>query len=142
MRYPRLACWLSWLHMPHLSIRIDFEPTGSALGPGMAQLLERVAELGSIRRAAMSMGMSYRKAWLLIQEIQKTFDGAVVTAEVGGVSGGGTRLTELGDNLLKIYRRVESRAADSTRADLDTLAAMVRASAGPRRVGRLKKKKR
>jgi molybdate transport system regulatory protein len=128
--------------MPHLSIRIDFEPTGSALGPGMAQLLERVAELGSIRRAAMSMGMSYRKAWLLIQEIQKTFDGAVVTAEVGGVSGGGTNLTELGENLLKIYRRVESRAADATRADLDTLAAMIRASAGPRRVGRLKKKKR
>ena len=142
MRYPRLPYGSSWSHMPHLSIRIDFEPTGSALGPGMAQLLERVAELGSIRRAAMSMGMSYRKAWLLIQEIQKTFDGAVVTAEVGGVSGGGTRLTELGDNLLKIYRRVESRAADSTRADLDTLAAMVRASAGPRRVGRLKKKKR
>jgi len=128
--------------MPHLSIRVDFEPTGSALGPGMAQLLERVAAQGSIRSAAASMGMSYRKAWLLIQEIQKTFDGAVVTAEVGGVSGGGTRLTELGDNLLKIYRRVESRAADSTRADLDTLAAMVRASAGPRRVGRLKKKKR
>jgi molybdate transport system regulatory protein len=108
----------------------------------MAQLLERVAELGSIRQAAASMDMSYRKAWLLIQEIQKTFDGAVVTAEVGGVSGGGTRLTELGNNLLKIYRRVESRAADAARADLDTLAAMVRASAGPRRVGRLKKKKR
>src|SRR5258708_38224817 len=99
--------------MPHLSIRIDFEPSGSSLGPGMAQLLERVAELGSIRRAAMSMGMSYRKAWLLIQEIQKTFDGAVVTAEVGGVSGGGTNLTELGENLLKIYPRAESRAADA-----------------------------
>ena len=128
--------------MPHLSIRIDFEPTGSALGPGMAQLLERVAELGSIRRAAMSMGMSYRKAWLLIQEIQKTFDGAVVTAEVGGASGGGTQLTELGESLLKLYRRVESRAADANRADLELLAAMVRANAGPRRVGRLKKKKR
>ena len=69
------------LIMPHLSIRIDFEPSGSALGPGMAQLLERVAETGSIRRAAASMDMSYRKAWLLIQELQKTFDGAVPPPE-------------------------------------------------------------
>ena len=128
--------------MAHLSIRIDFEPSGSALGPGMAQLLERIEKMGSIRKAALSMGMSYRKAWLLIQEIQKTFDGAVVTAEVGGASGGGTQLTELGESLLKLYRRVESRAADANRADLELLAAMVRANAGPRRVGRLKKKKR
>ena len=125
--------------MPHLSIRIDFEPTGSALGPGMAQLLERVAELGSIRRAAMSMGMSYRKAWLLIQKMQKSFEGAVVTAEVGGVAGGGTQLTELGVTLLKLYRRVESRAADAARTELDSLSAMVRPNAVPRRSGRRKR---
>jgi len=126
--------------MTRLSIRIDFEPSGSALGPGMAQLLERVNELGSIRRAAASMGMSYRKAWLLIQELQKTFDGPVVTAEAGGLSGGGTHLTELGASLLKLYRRVESRAADTTRTDLETLSAMVRTNAAPRRAGRRKKK--
>ena len=126
--------------MPHLSIRIDFEPSGSALGPGMAELLERVAELGSIRRAAASMDMSYRKAWLLIQELQKTFDGPVVTAEAGGLSGGGTHLTELGAGLLKLYRRVESRAADATRSDLDLLSGMVRANAAPRRAGRRPKK--
>ena len=124
--------------MPHLSIRIDFEPSGSALGPGMAQLLERVAETGSIRRAASSMDMSYRKAWLLIQELQKTFDGPVVTAEAGGVAGGGTQLTELGNSLLKIYRRVESRAADAAKTDLEALSAMVRANAVPRRTGRRK----
>jgi molybdate transport system regulatory protein len=126
--------------MPHLSIRIDFEPSGSALGPGMAQLLERVAETGSIRQAAASMGMSYRKAWLLIQAIQKTFDGSVVTAEIGGVSGGGTRLTQLGDDLLKLYRRVESRAAAAVKSDLDTLSGMVKANAAPRRIGRRKTK--
>ena len=106
----------------------------------MAQLLERVAELGSIRRAAASMDMSYRKAWLLIQELQKTFDGPVVTAEAGGLSGGGTHLTELGASLLKLYRRVESRAADAVRGDLDTLSGMVRVNAAPRRAGRRKKK--
>jgi len=126
--------------MTRLSIRIDFEPSGSALGPGMAQLLERVAELGSIRRAAASMGMSYRKAWLLIQEIQKTFDGAVVKTEAGGIAGGGTALTKLGEALLTIYRRVESRAADATEGDLKTLAQMVRTNAAPRRAGRRKRK--
>jgi molybdate transport system regulatory protein len=126
--------------MTRLSIRIDFEPSGSALGPGMAQLLERVAELGSIRRAAASMGMSYRKAWLLIQEVQKTFDGAVVKAEAGGVSGGGTVLTELGNSLLMIYRRVESRAAAAAEGELKLLSQMVRANAAPRRAGRRKRK--
>ena len=125
--------------MAHLSIRIDFEPSGSALGPGMAELLERVAETGSIRRAAASMGMSYRKAWLLIQEVQKTFNGPIVSTEAGGVSGGGTQLTELGGKLLAIYRRVESSAADAADADLKTLSAMVRANAVPRRGGRSKR---
>ena len=127
--------------MPHLSIRVDFEPSGSALGPGMAQLLERVAGQGSIRSAAASMGMSYRKAWLLIQEMQDTFNGTVVTTEIGGSDGGGTKLTELGTNLLKTYRRIESRALRAAEADLDALAALVKANAPRRRSGRRKASK-
>jgi molybdate transport system regulatory protein len=122
--------------MSHLSIRIDFEPSGSALGPGMAQLLEQVVAHGSIRAAAAAMGMSYRKAWLLIQEMQETFNGAVVTSAIGGSSGGGTRLTDLGSTLLKTYRRIESRATRAAETDLDALAGLVRASARPRRTGR------
>jgi molybdate transport system regulatory protein len=125
--------------MARLSIRIAFEPSGSALGPGMVQLLEHIGEHGSIRRAAAAMDMSYRKAWLLIQKMQKSFEGAVVTAEVGGVAGGGTRLTELGTTLLKLYRRVESRAADANKAELEALSAMVRPNAVPRRSGRRKR---
>src|SRR5438067_3082067 len=124
--------------MPHLSIRIDFEPSGSALGPGMAQLLERVAEQGSIRSAAVSMGMSYRKAWLLIQEMQDTFNGAVVTTAIGGSDGGGAKLTEMGISLIKAYRRIESRAARAVEAELDGLAALVKANAAPRRSARRK----
>jgi len=124
--------------MARLSIRIHFEPSGTALGPGMTQLLEHIAEHGSIRRAAAAMGMSYRKAWLLVQGMQKSFDGPLVTAEAGGVAGGGTELTELGNALLKLYRRVESRAADAAKAELDQLSAMVRSNAAPRRNGRRK----
>jgi molybdate transport system regulatory protein len=124
--------------MPHLSIRIDFEPSGSALGPGMVQLLERVADQGSIRSAAASMRMSYRKAWLLIQEMQDTFNGAIVTTEIGGSDGGGTKLTELGAQLLKTYRRIENRTARAAEADLESLAALVKANAAPRRSARRK----
>ncbi|HSS12339.1 MAG TPA: LysR family transcriptional regulator [Rhizomicrobium sp.] len=105
----------------------------------MAQLLESIAEHGSIRRAAAAMGMSYRKAWLLIQKLQKTFDGPVVSAEAGGVAGGGTILTDLGTTLLKLYRRVESRAADATKTERESLSAMVRANAETRRAGRRKR---
>jgi molybdate transport system regulatory protein len=124
--------------MSHLSIRIDFEPSGSALGPGMARLLEQIVTHGSIRAAAVSMGMSYRKAWLLVQELQETFNGAVVTSAIGGNTGGGTRLTDLGSTLLKTYRRIESRAAHATEAELDTLASLVRANARQRRTARRK----
>jgi molybdate transport system regulatory protein len=122
--------------MPQLSIRIDFQPSGSALGPGMAELLERVADQGSIRSAAAAMGMSYRKAWLLIQEMQDTFNGAVVTTEIGGSDGGGTKLTELGTGLLKAYRRIENRATRAAEAELEALAGLVKASAKPRRSSR------
>ena len=84
------------------------------------------------------MGMSYRKAWLLIHEMQETFNGAIVTSAVGGTSGGGTQLTELGSTLLRTYRRIESRAARAAETDLDTLAGLVRANARPRRTGRRK----
>lgn len=104
----------------------------------MAQLLERVVTHGSIRAAAASMNMSYRKAWLLIHEMQETFNGTIVTSAIGGAAGGGTQLTELGSALLKIYRRVESRAARAGEAELETLASMVKASAKPRRSGRRK----
>jgi molybdate transport system regulatory protein len=121
-----------------LFIRIDFEPSGSALGPGMAQLLERVVTHGSIRAAAASMDMSYRKAWLLIHEMQETFNGAIVSSAIGGAAGGGTQLTELGSTLLKTYRRVENRAARAAEADLAALDGLVRANAKPRRTGRRK----
>jgi len=127
--------------MVRLSLRIDFEPSGSALGPGMVQLLEHVSIHGSIRAAAASMDMSYRKAWLLIHEMQQTFNGAIVTSEIGGTSGGGTQLTELGMTLLKTYRRIENRAARAAEVELDALAGLVKANAAPRRSARRKASK-
>src|ERR1035437_8048329 len=102
------------IYMMRLFVRIDFEASGSAFGPGKAMLLERISEYGTLRRAATSIGMSYRTAWLLVQEIQATFNFAVVTAEVGGTGGGGMKLTELGTNLLNSYRRIEAGATQAS----------------------------
>jgi molybdate transport system regulatory protein len=117
--------------MARLSIRIDFEPSGSALGPGMAELLDRIARFGSIRKAAASMEMSYRKAWLLLQGMQKTF-GAVVATETGGAAGGGAQLTEVGKRLLKTYRTIEKNAADAVNGEVQSLSALVQQDAAPR----------
>ena len=122
--------------MTKLFIRIDFEPSGSALGPGMIHLLEAIKEQGSIRRAAAAQNMSYRKAWLLIQQLQKTFNGPVVWAEAGGYTGGGTGLTELGQDVLKHYRALETCALAAARVEIEALAKMVRADAPPRRAER------
>ncbi len=111
--------------MARLSIRIDFEPSGSVFGPGMAELLERIGKLGSIRKAAASMEMSYRKAWLLVQGLQQTFGAPVVITATGGTAGGGAQLTELGTKLIKTYRSIEARAADAAADDMKMLAAMV-----------------
>ncbi len=118
--------------MARLSIRIDFEPSGSALGPGMAELLERISRFGSIRKAAASMEMSYRKAWLLLQGMHKTFGAPVVATETGGSAGGGARLTELGGRLLKTYRAIEKNASSAVDSEIQSLSALVQNDAAPR----------
>ena len=75
----------------HLSIRIDL-PTGARIGPGKIALLEAIQSTGSISAAARSIGMSYRRAWLLVEEINQTLREPAVTAETGGVRGGGQRI--------------------------------------------------
>jgi molybdate transport system regulatory protein len=116
-----------------LSIRIDFQPSGSSLGPGMIRLLELVSKNGSLRAAATEMKISYRKAWLLLQAIQRTFDGPVVVATTGGSSGGGTKLTELGEQLVILYRKVEVSAALGSEAELKMLTLLVQPNAPCRR---------
>ena len=72
--------------MPHLSIRIDFDDEGR-LGPGKVTLLERIAREGSISAAGRSMNMSYKRAWELVSEINRTFEEPLVTAQTGGRDG-------------------------------------------------------
>ena len=116
-----------------LTIRIDLSGRG-AIGPGKIRLLELVGESGSISAAGRAMNMSYRRAWMLIDCLNRCFRTPVVETHFGGARGGGAVLTELGHDLIDRYRTIE-RAA--TKASAHTLAALEAAhknqrAAGPR----------
>lgn len=89
-----------------------------ALGPGKAALLEALARGGSISAAAREMGMSYRRAWLLVDTMNHCFHAPLVEASKGGAGGGGARVTELGLDVLARYRAMELKAAASIAAEM------------------------
>src|SRR5262249_1456168 len=96
-----------------------------AVGPGKVDLLEAIASTGSITAAARQLGMSYRRAWLLIDTMNRCFKQPVTTAEAGGRRGGGTSLTPLGMEGVRRYRRIESAAAEAGAADIRALIALL-----------------
>ena len=104
---------------PALSIRVDL--AGGRLGPGKVALLETIAREGSISAAARALGMSYRRAWGLVEEVNATFAGPAVTASTGGRRGGGAALTPLGAELVAAYRAIEDAAAAAARQHLAAL---------------------
>jgi len=84
-----------------------------AIGPGKAALLEAISETGSISAAGRKLNMSYRKAWLVVRDMNRFFKEPLVDASKGGVKGGGARLTEMGQEVLKKYRQLETTAWES-----------------------------
>jgi molybdate transport system regulatory protein len=96
--------------MPSLSLRIYLEPEGR-IGPGKIELLEKIATLGSIAAAGRAMGMSYRRAWELVEETNRIFGKPVATRQIGGRHGGGASLTPLGAMLVVRFRAIEAAAA-------------------------------
>ena len=89
---------------PRLRVRVGGE---IALGPGKIELLKRVQETGSISEAARHMGMSYMRAWTLIQTMNRCFKQPLVLTVRGGQSGGGAELTETGRQALECYQAME-----------------------------------
>lgn len=88
------------------------------LGPGKADLLDAIERTGSITASAKDLGMSYRRAWLLIDEVARLFKRPVVDRAQGGAQGGGARLTDFGRALLAAYRRIEARTSAAVREEL------------------------
>ncbi len=93
------------------------------LGPGKAELLEHIADTGSISAAARRMNMSYRRAWLLVDTINQCFRQPLVETATGGKGGGGARVTDLGLSLLKRYRDMEAKARAACAEDFAVILA-------------------
>jgi molybdate transport system regulatory protein len=106
--------------LPSLSVRIDLDPEGR-IGPGKIQLLENIQAYGSISAAGRVMEMSYKRAWDLVDEINRICHQAAVERQTGGKNGGGAILTPFGMSLVARYRKIERAAASAARKELVAL---------------------
>lgn len=97
------------MNAPRVTVRLDFEG-GRQLGHGKIRLLELISKHGSISSAAREMKMSYRRAWLLADEVNQMFETQVFETQQGGKGGGNARLTEFGARLVALYRGIENDA--------------------------------
>jgi molybdate transport system regulatory protein len=112
-----------------LTLRVDFG-ADRALGPGKVRLLEAIRDTGSISQAGRTLGMSYRRAWLLVDDLNKCFRQPVIAAQPGGTQGGGATLTEFGLELIRDYRAIEAAATAAAEQKLNKLTARLRGSRG------------
>lgn len=107
-------------------IRLDLSAQ-ARIGPGKIALLEQIGTTGSISAAGRVLGMSYRRAWLLVEELNRMFKEPVVSAHPGGIGGGGATLTGFGRRVIEGYRRIEAAAQASAAGELAELAAALAA---------------
>src|SRR3984885_9879988 len=106
--------------IPSLSVRIDLDPEGR-IGPGKIQLLEKIQACGSISAAGRAMDMSYKRAWDLVDEINRICRQAAVERQTGGKNGGGAGLPPFGLSLVARYRKIERDAASAVKKELEAL---------------------
>lgn len=106
------------IHIPH--------GDESAIGSGKADLLEAIQRAGSISAAAREMGMSYRRAWDLVDTMNRSFVQPLVETATGGSHGGGAQVTEFGLEVLRRYRELETKANASVCAEIEGLASLLR----------------
>lgn len=113
--------------MTALKLRILFD--GAMIGPGKAELLERIRETGSIAAAGRQMAMSYKRAWMLVDEMNAAFAEPLVASARGGQGGGGARLTDSGAQVLRLYRQALTQAQQAAAEPIAALEAMLRPTA-------------
>ena len=89
-----------------------------AMGPGKAELVERIAETGSISAAARAMGMSYRRAWQLVEALNRDYRERVIDTATGGKRGGGAQVTRFGREVVAKFRAMEDKASAAIASDL------------------------
>jgi molybdate transport system regulatory protein len=108
-----------------LSIRLDLT-SGDRIGPGKIALLEAIKATGSISAAARDLGMSYRRAWLLVEQLNNALAEPAVAAATGGRQGGGAVLTASGERVVELYRSIEDIARSSAKDEFRAVGKLVR----------------
>lgn len=117
---------------PRLRIKLRLEyDSPLILGPGKAELLSRIGRLGSISAAAREMGMSYKRAWTLVEEMNAAFADPVIDSARGGAGGGGATVTATGQQVLAHYRALETLLREAGHDDLQALNALLRPERDP-----------
>jgi molybdate transport system regulatory protein len=109
----------------HLSIRLDLA-NGDRIGPGKIAPLEAIRAKGSISAAARHLGMAYRTAWLLVEQINEAMRAPAVSTAQGGRRGGGTILTPTGERIIELYHTIEEHTRTSAREEFRAIAKLVR----------------
>lgn len=110
---------------PRIKLRLAYGP-GLTLGYGKADLLDAIARHGSISAAGRAMGMSYRRAWALVAEMNDAFAAPLVDSSRGGAGGGRAALTTTGQQVLAHFRAIEAHLATDPGGDLAAIAALLR----------------
>ena len=117
--------------MARLKLTIVLD-SGGRIGPGKVALLECVRETGSIAAAGRAMGMDYKRAWMLIDSLNRAFSSPAVERTTGGSGGGGAILTAFGEELLARYARLRAAADELALNDLAALESRALPDPGPK----------
>jgi molybdate transport system regulatory protein len=112
---------------------------GRAVGPGKIQLLEAIEKAGTIAQAGRNLGMSYRRAWMLVDDMNNCFRNPVIEAQPGGSQGGRATLTPLGKKLIEQYRAIEAAAWLATSKHLHEIEASLNSSTVSRPTSSIKR---
>jgi len=94
---------------PRITIRLFADGVSKGFGPGIAELLERIGNTGSLRAACAEMGMSYSKGWTILRSCERSLGFQLLERKTGGEYGGGSIVTENGKNMLACYRILEKK---------------------------------
>ena len=116
---------------PELFIRL-YLSEGEMMGPGKAALLEGIARTGSISAAGREMGMSYKRAWMLVEAMNAMFTEPLVLSARGGAGGGGAQLSDTGALVLALFREIEATALSANAGRIATLRGLLAGSPGER----------
>lgn len=102
----------------------------TALGPGKVELLQAIERHRSISGAAREMGMSYRRAWVLVDTMNRCFTADLVVTSTGGKGGGGAEVSPLGLDVVRRYHEMEAKAAQSVEAEAAEFATLLKDPSG------------